>query len=1211
METLINADSDNSTMIIKHIFGTFPLSMACEYNAPVEIIRLLVQKSPKDYLTMKDNFGRTPWGSLSLERRQQVMGETSTTTFQTGGVDDSPLNASDRLGYEVYAEALFNHVETVETKGNETFCVGLYGPWGSGKSFLWECIQREIIKKSDIPKPKEEESVFILALVPFCRFANETIRLFYKTPCLLPYVDRESQLWRDNEVTRVSSVLAILLVLLFWVPFYVTFLILIGFSRAVYSTDNKEYDSPKSRRERLLRRVGWCLLLVIFTPIWIPCWIFVLVLCGFYNSLQLGLYGGIVGLTEYVLLQWILLLVITVVSMPLFFIPYTIRYFGRGFYQLLWKGLASNNFPTSRTSLYSIIVSRLFPEMSNDTPMMHIIDKVNAIMKELPIDCPLPISCECNKQQIDLAQSVQMKLNTFCPVQVILFPIKLIVSALTLLFKILTFSYFPEVYKKVPQDKPLTRIIVKFNSWTYRGADNLWASMMLNLWKAVEDEFDKDTVTWHRVGVELAELSDSESDLNAKEKARERAREQFRSYLNVIMWWGTVFLLTALVVGTIFIIEAVRGTKESEKTLKAGTSVFMISIFTIGSVMSFVTTFLNFQKKVKPGFSYIEEKLAKYDRKDFKTEAGFMAVVQNEIRYLFDLVESRRARIELGVDDPDRLEKKLAMDLLWAIRLLLDNGPISCWLLVDCGVLVDYIEQEFEGTKINGYQFIQKIVQLPFSIPDMSDDLKISFCERIADTPELTASQVYDKCFDSYNSIKCPRFVTDMDLKNHYGDDNKMMKELVNVAQSMNNDPRFQAKESKFDTDMLDVEKMANNSSTREGFLSKILNNFRDEKDNVYSVYTELYSLIRDEPWLEEELKCLKGPYVHNRGFLLKSDDELLEELRVLSKSETESKLIDFKVFQQNDHDNSTSDDEILSQVRKFTENLKSSCKFTEDLKSNIDPSFVNANEEATAVSKYTVVSPPNGSQQTVVTTENASNAPDRTYESKCILNEKELKWLKIYAPYFHGIPRQMKRIINVYNITRYIVEKRRGTKCDDHFLQKLFVFTILQELWPYRTSWLVKIADYSSRQHGTKQKTSLYSMIQDLSPQQNNKLPEIPLVDVYTKIVQSLMYSLPKAASLMEADSGSTTEYEELLECFVLNDLFSENLRPYTFNLPRHIMNEIRKFDDICSPVKSTRSASLTHGDDQNQWHASYRRKSLLYDQSDNTFQHTIEGWN
>jgi len=65
-----------------------------------------------------------------------------------GGLNDDPKQTPDRLDYDKYAEGIVKVVKKAEMSGNY-FCVGLYGPWGSGKTTLWNLIKKRLEKRGD------------------------------------------------------------------------------------------------------------------------------------------------------------------------------------------------------------------------------------------------------------------------------------------------------------------------------------------------------------------------------------------------------------------------------------------------------------------------------------------------------------------------------------------------------------------------------------------------------------------------------------------------------------------------------------------------------------------------------------------------------------------------------------------------------------------------------------------------------------------------------------------------------------------------------------------------------------------------------------------------------------------------------------------------------------------------------------------------------
>ena len=99
--------------------------------------------------------------------------------------------------------------------------------------------------------------------------------------------------------------------------------------------------------------------------------------------------------------------------------------------------------------------------------------------------------------------------------------------------------------------------IVEFNAWTYQGSELLWASLMKELWDAVEAKFGKKVVRYHRAGIALAEenlYDDDESHraLSPQQKARRRKRAllmfRARSYLYLFLF---LIVLTVMLTLTI------------------------------------------------------------------------------------------------------------------------------------------------------------------------------------------------------------------------------------------------------------------------------------------------------------------------------------------------------------------------------------------------------------------------------------------------------------------------------------------------------------------------------------------------------------------------------------------------------------------------------------------------------------------------------------
>jgi hypothetical protein len=131
--------------------------------------------------------------------------------------------------------------------------------------------------------------------------------------------------------------------------------------------------------------------------------------------------------------------------------------------------------------------------------------------------------------------------------------------------------------------------------------------------------------------------------------------------------------------------------------------------------------------------------------------------VKTELEYLFDLLTTethldkeigcdRSLRLCVFIDDLDRCPKESVVSVLEAVILLLVDGPISVWMAIDSRIVVQCIEAVklgvFDKANISGHEFLDKIVQLPFALPELTNDTKKSYLDKIVDEKELDPARV-------------------------------------------------------------------------------------------------------------------------------------------------------------------------------------------------------------------------------------------------------------------------------------------------------------------------------------------------------------------------------------------------------------------------------------------------------------------------------------
>ena len=64
-----------------------------------------------------------------------------------------------------------------------------------------------------------------------------------------------------------------------------------------------------------------------------------------------------------------------------------------------------------------------------------------------------------------------------------------------------------------------------------------------------------------------------------------------------------------------------------------------------------------------------------------------------------------------------------------------NKNAITCWLAIDSRIIESSVYEEnrmvFERAKIDGNNFLEKIIQLPFCIPNITQDHRICFMDRL------------------------------------------------------------------------------------------------------------------------------------------------------------------------------------------------------------------------------------------------------------------------------------------------------------------------------------------------------------------------------------------------------------------------------------------------------------------------------------------------
>jgi hypothetical protein len=98
-----------------------------------------------------------------------------------------------------------------------------------------------------------------------------------------------------------------------------------------------------------------------------------------------------------------------------------------------------------------------------------------------------------------------------------------------------------------------------------------------------------------------------------------------------------------------------------------------------------------------------------------------MSRIQDDLERLSDQLEKQNGRFVVMIDDLDRCEPDKIVEVLQAINLLLNFESYVVCLGIDARVVTRAIDKHYEGllreAGASGFEYLDKIVQIPFRIP--------------------------------------------------------------------------------------------------------------------------------------------------------------------------------------------------------------------------------------------------------------------------------------------------------------------------------------------------------------------------------------------------------------------------------------------------------------------------------------------------------------
>jgi Cdc6-like AAA superfamily ATPase len=272
--------------------------------------------------------------------------------------------------------------------------------------------------------------------------------------------------------------------------------------------------------------------------------------------------------------------------------------------------------------------------------------------------------------------------------------------------KEISWKYVQDRIKK-RRAEPLVKFrIVEFNAWEYVGTEHLWAGLVTKLYKEAENY----------LGLQF----------HIKRLGRALRRSLPKSFF-IFTFYALIGFLISLVLNYEGISTSLGQFGIAAKTL----GVSVLGGAGLAGLPILWTTLKDFSDNLFLARSQSLQNLVA--KPNFKAQIGIMGEIKEAVNDVCELLATRKngqlTRFVLFVDDLDRCDHKKAVEVLQAIMLLLnfkDGAPFVTFLSLDARVLVRAIETTYGEVLvkagINGYEYLDKIVQLPFVIPPASDE---------------------------------------------------------------------------------------------------------------------------------------------------------------------------------------------------------------------------------------------------------------------------------------------------------------------------------------------------------------------------------------------------------------------------------------------------------------------------------------------------------
>lgn len=237
--------------------------------------------------------------------------------------------------------------------------------------------------------------------------------------------------------------------------------------------------------------------------------------------------------------------------------------------------------------------------------------------------------------------------------------------------------------------------IVSFNAWEYSATEVIWPGLVRKIMDRLEVEVSRNVV-------------------------EQLARRLFRNLRRQVKQHRSKLLATGAIVPVLVAIALWRLRSDIVVFGGIGLALGAALVKAVGEGLS------------KPLSQWVT---TLFEERDYGKQIGYMAEIREDLMSLVHRLKEDGGRILITIDDLDRCEPEKSVEVLQAINLLLNFDSFIVCLGIDARVTTRAVEKYYEDllkpTGASGYEYLDKVVQIPFRIPKPTEKDISSFIAKV------------------------------------------------------------------------------------------------------------------------------------------------------------------------------------------------------------------------------------------------------------------------------------------------------------------------------------------------------------------------------------------------------------------------------------------------------------------------------------------------